>query len=385
MRSLRHLLSSPLLALPFLFSTTAPVARGPEDPAGENLSEALEAVRAKAGVPGLLSMAVQDGEITAWAAAGVRKAGAPELMSIHDPIHLGSCSKAMTSTLAATLIEAGVMTWETTIAQALPEFSKTIDEGFHTVTIEELLQHRGGIAERRRPEIAALHETLATLEGTPVATRLEILALVLAPPPLPPAPNTFDYSNFGYMTAGAMMEELTGKSWEALILERLFEPLGMRSAGVGSPFGEGVPVGHLRENGSWTPLKPGPEGQLHKAMSPAGLLHTNLEDWAKFMGEHMAGAREEDGLLSAETYQRLQENPGSGYAAGWGIAKHTWSWGSGKVLTHNGSDGTWHSLVYALPEWDLVIMSASNASESAGDQATREAKNLMLESLGFLD
>ena len=81
----------------------------------------------------------------------------------------------------------------------------------------------------------------------------------------------------------------------------------------------------------------------------------------------------------------MQKDPGSKYAAGWGLSKHSWSWGEGSVLTHNGSDGTWHSLVFAMPEWDLVVLSATNAGESAGDAATREAKDLMLRASGFLD
>ena len=281
----------------------APLARvatsSPSTEEGEDLSAELELVRAEKGVPGLVAMAIQDGETVAWAAAGVRAAGSEEKMRIGDPIHLGSCSKAMTATLVATLVEEGVLKWETTIAEALPDFSKSIDAGFHGVTVEQLLQHRGGIAERRRPEIAALHENLAELEGSPVDTRREILALVLATPPLPPAKNGFDYSNFGYMTVASMLEKLTSKSWEELIVERLFEPLGMRSAGVGSPSGPDAPVGHVKDGDGWSPLPPGPAGRLHDALGPAGLLHASLEDWAKFVSQHLAGTRGEDGLVSA--------------------------------------------------------------------------------------
>lgn len=45
----------------------------------------------------------------------------------------------------------------------------------------------------------------------------------------------FVYSNLGYMVAGAMAEKKTGKSWEALMQEKLFKPLGMTSAGFGFP------------------------------------------------------------------------------------------------------------------------------------------------------
>ena len=90
--------------------------------------------------------------------------------------------------------------------------------------------------------------------------------------------------------------------------------------------------------------------------------------------------------MTAKSYKRLHANPhSSGYACGWGIAKHVWSWGEGSVLTHNGSDNTWHSIVFAMPEWDLVILTAANCGGTPGEQVATGAKDLLLETLGFKD
>lgn len=364
-------------------------AAGGSSPAaveGENLSGLLEAIRKDAEVPGVVVMALQDGEVAAWAAAGVRAQGSQESITIEDPMHLGSCGKAMTSTLVARLIEDGLLDWTTTIAEALPDFAEGIDPGFHDVTIEQLMRHRGGIAERRRPEIQALYGELENITGTPNEVRLAILGRVMASPPVPPAKNGFDYSNFGYMTAGAMVEHLAKRPWEELIVEKVFRPLGMESAGVGSPSGVGVPVGHLREDDDWAPLPPGPGGVLPDCMGPAGLIHSNLADWGKFVSDHLGGERGEDGLVTSESYKRLHGDPfASRYAAGWGISKHTWSWGEGQVLAHNGSDNSWYSVVFAMPEWDLVVLAASNCAGAAGQQAAERGRDLILEELGFRD
>lgn len=372
----------PTLALLLPSAVTAQTAL-----AGEDVSLALEAVRADTGVPGLAALAFQDGEVALWGAAGVRVAGTDAALSIHDPLHLGSCAKAMTASLAARLIEQGVLDWDTTLAAALPELAKAADAGYHDVTLEELLQHRGGIAERARPEIQALHGKLGELEGEPADVRLRILAHVLASPPRPLPASGFDYSNFGYMTAGAMLGARTGRPWEELIVAELFRPMGLASGGVGSPAGDGVPVGHRRtDDGGWEPLPPGPGGALADALGPAGLVHMALPDWAAFVADHLAGERGEDGFLTAETYQRLHRAPDrSGYAAGWGLGNHTWSWGEGRVLTHNGSDSTWLSVVFAMPEWDLVVVTATNAADTPGQLATDRAKTLLLELLGFED
>jgi CubicO group peptidase (beta-lactamase class C family) len=356
-----------------------------ENPGGEDISAALELARAEANVPGVVAMAVQDGEVIAWGAAGERAMGKKDPLTIHDPMHLGSCTKSMTSSLVARLIEKEVLTWETTIAEAIPEFATKIDEGYHTVTIEELLKHQGGIAERRRPKVAEFHGKMAEMEGDPVDVRREVLAMVLALPRSPSAPGSFDYSNYGYMTAGAMIETITGKSWEELMVEELFKPMGMESAGIGSPSGEGVPVGHRTIGGGvHIPLKPGPGGALPDCMSPAGLAHSNLLDWSRFVGEHLAGERGEDGFLTAENYQRMHKDPGgSGYAAGWGLGKFAWSWGSGTTIEHNGSDNTWYSFVMGIPEVDLTILVAVNCAGDGAGKVTPLARDLLLTAAGF--
>ncbi len=353
-------------------------------PGGENLSATLEEYRAGAGVPGVVALAMQDGEVVAWGAAGVRAHGADAAMTIDDPMHMGSCAKAMTSTMIAHLIEKEVLTWETTIAEAMPELAKSIDPGYHEVTIEALLKHQAGIAERRRPEIAAHHGALRAMEGTAPEVRREILAKVLATPPSPSAEGAFDYSNFGYMTAGAMVETLTKTPWEELMAKELFGPLKMKSAGVGSPSGSDVPVGHVLEGDRFEPLPPGPRGALPDAMGPAGLVHCNLRDWSTFVAEHMAGERGDDGLLKAETYKRLhRDHGGSKYAAGWGLGRQTWSWGEGKTITHNGSDTTWYSFVLAIPEVDLTVLVATNSAGIGATALIPRVQELLLSTAGF--
>ncbi len=387
--SLRSLLilgvaSFALLASSPTSTATVPSAREVRD--GENVSKALEEIRKTADLPGMVAMAFQDGEVAAWGAAGLRAHGSEAPITIDDPIHLGSCAKALTATLVARLVEDEVLSWDTTIAQALPKLAEKIDEGFHDVTVEMLLRHRGGIAERRRPEISALHANLRDMEGSPPEVRLAILELVMSTPPLPPFEGGFDYSNFGYMTVGAMVEELTGASWEELMVTKVFRPLGLKSAGIGSPTGDNAPVGHTREDDAWKPLPPGPAGVLHDAMGPAGLLHCNLADWGVFVADHLAGERGDDGFVSTESYERLQrDTDSSGYACGWGLAKHSWSWGNGDVLTHNGSDGTWYSIVFAIPEWDLTVLVASNCGGTAAQEACTRARDLMLTTVGFKD
>jgi CubicO group peptidase (beta-lactamase class C family) len=188
------------------------------------------------------------------------------------------------------------------------------------------------------------------------------------------------------MAAAVMVEKLTGSTWEELMVTKVLRPLGMKSAGIGSPSGPDVPVGHSQEDGALKAMPPGPGGVLPDAMSPAGLLHCNLADWGLFVADHLAGERGDDGLVSADNYKRLhRDTESNGYACGWALSKYSWSWGNGDVLTHNGSDGTWYSLAFAMAEWDVTVLVAANSAGASAQPAGDQARDLLLTTIGFKD
>src|SRR5688500_1677689 len=74
--------------------------------AAQDVSDRLEPYRRKHDVPALAGAGVVGDRVVAIGAAGVRRADAPEVKAtIHDKWHLGSCTKAMTATMIATLVE----------------------------------------------------------------------------------------------------------------------------------------------------------------------------------------------------------------------------------------------------------------------------------------
>ncbi|RTZ93567.1 MAG: hypothetical protein DSY92_00130, partial [Planctomycetota bacterium] len=69
-----------------------------------DVSADLEKIRAASDLPGMACMAVRNGKLVGFGVAGVRSVRTKEKIEIDDPFHMGSCTKAMTSTLAAVLI-----------------------------------------------------------------------------------------------------------------------------------------------------------------------------------------------------------------------------------------------------------------------------------------
>jgi len=78
-----------------------------------------------------------------------------------------------------------------------------------------------------------------------------------------PRGSKFEYSNLGYVIAGAVLERMSGKTWEELVREQIVEPLELKSAGFGPQSSLGrvdAPLGHLMVNGKLKPMLAGPNG-----------------------------------------------------------------------------------------------------------------------------
>ena len=224
-------------------------------PEFKDMSHDIEAIRQKHDLPALAAVVVKDGQICDRVAVGVRKWGDPTQVTTNDVFHIGSCTKSMTATLAAVLIEEGKLQWNTTIADVFPELKGQMDKQYEAVTVEQLLTHRGGVPAAPPP---AAWKRAWEEKGTPVQQRREFIEAVLRQPPAAAPGTRMIYSNQGYAIIGAMLEKLTGTPWETLITDRLFKPLHMDSAGFGPPGTTGAvdqPWGHTRKLTAIQPMQ----------------------------------------------------------------------------------------------------------------------------------
>ena len=81
-----------------------------------NVDAILQAILGRGGERfGMVAAVLRGERIIAQGAAGVRKRGIAERITLNDRFHLGSCTKAMTATLVAMLAEEGKLNWTTTL------------------------------------------------------------------------------------------------------------------------------------------------------------------------------------------------------------------------------------------------------------------------------
>ena len=207
----------------------------------EAVTQILKPIRQKSGVPAMAAAVVTSAGIQFVGAVGVRKRGTEIPVTLTDQWHLGSDTKAMTAALIARLVERGLLKWDTTLAEVFPELAAPMHPDFKTVTLLHLLSHRAGLPANLN---------LAQYSGDDVmALRLRAVREELAKSPAH-APGSHDeYSNLGYIIAGAVVEKITGQTWEQALSTEVFEPLQMKTAGFG---GTGTP-GRLINRGRTPP------------------------------------------------------------------------------------------------------------------------------------
>ncbi len=301
--------------------------------------------------PGMIAAIISGEGVIAIASAGERKAGSGIAFTTNDVVHLGSCTKAMTSTMLATLVAEGKLSWDTKLIEAIPELKNRIHTDYHKITLWQLLTHRAGIPKNPTDEGAFSSKEIKK-------RRLAILEDNLKSPATYEI-DKFHYSNFGYVIAACMAEQITGLSWEVLMKQRLFDPLGMCTAGFGNPNisrSTAQPWGHHKFLWKWWYPS---ESYYEEAIGPAGRVYCSIADWAKFLSLQLTT---ENPILERKYLNKLIEPVGNHfYAGGWGVAEHAWA--KGITLNHNGSNEIWYAAVLVTPKLDRAFVVATNSCD----------------------
>jgi CubicO group peptidase (beta-lactamase class C family) len=351
-------------------------ARSPQAPiqADRRTNDVLAPVRDEYHLPGLIGAILVGSRLATIGALGIRKIGSSEPIRPTDQMHIGSCTKAMTATLIGMLVEARKLKWNSTIRDVFPTEADGLHPQFQTVTLSHLLTHRAGLPQQ------AQWWSLPGQTGTQM--RYALLHQMLKDAPATKPGTTYAYSNVGYALAGLMAEQVTGESWESLLTRRLFEPLGMTSAGFGIPGQRGdvsQPWGHRFVGKDLKPI----QIDNPTSMGPAGTVHCSVPDWAKFAALHLGHQSGSSAILKPSTLETLHTPPpGREYAGGWMVCER--SWAGGIAFNHAGSNTTFYVTAWLAPVRNFAILVATNQGGKEAEEANDKAVQALLKAYEFL-
>ena len=150
-------------------------------------------------------------------------------------VRIASCSKWLTAALVMTFVDEGKLRLEDTIGKFLPVMS---EYGKGHIKIWQCLSHLTGI------KAGSLKESLQ--EFKKIKSMDEAVAEIASQPMEGEPGKTFHYSNIGLQLAGAVIEKISGKSFETLFAERIAQPCNM----FNTDFGKGAVA--LPAGGAWS-------------------------------------------------------------------------------------------------------------------------------------
>jgi len=292
------------------------------------------------------------------AVVGWNKAGDEVPIELNNLWHLGSCSKAITATLAAKLVEEGKLHWHSTLAEVFPGLAEKLDPAKRGITLEQLLSHRSGLS--RDPSLLVY---VSNLWQSPSRQRFAVLRQVPRAKLVGPPDAQYAYSNFGYILAGTMIETVTGQQFEDVMRTQLFEPLNMQSPEYEGThaYGKNGVIWSHKSSGRPVPRSIASIGDP-PSLRPAGCIRSSLCDWARFIWHHLVGETDGSDYLLAESFCELHRSRGDNYALGWRILKS--DLGDSTLLKHAGSNRLNYAAVWVAPRREFAVFACANQGKS---------------------
>jgi CubicO group peptidase (beta-lactamase class C family) len=287
----------------------------------------LAGLARQARVPGAVIGIWADGQ-EILAASGVLNRATRVRVSVDSLFQIGSITKPWTATMIMQLVDEGLLSLDTTVAEALPGVRLGAADLGGQVTVAHLLTHTSGIDGDIFTDTGRGDDCVERYVGL-----LGRACSAFSPGA------AYSYCNSGWVVLGRIIEVLDGRTWDESLRERLSGPLELTQT-VTLPE-EAIlyrtAVGH-RPGGARVQV-----WGLPRSVGPAGLITATPHDLLTFVRFHLDGGFAPDGkrLLSEASVTAMQQpravipdfsTPGSATGLGWRVYR----WDGHTVIGHDG-------------------------------------------------
>ena len=202
-----------LAALAAALCTLPAFAAPPAD-----LDARVDAAMREHGVPGMAIAIVENGKPELAKGYGVRKLGSSERVDADTIFPTGSTGKAITAAALAVLVDDGKLGWDDTVIDHMPWFRMYDPWVTNEMTVRDLLVHRSGLG---------LGAGDLMFVPTSSRSRADTVRALRYLKPATSFRSGYAYDNLLYAVAGQLIEEVSGKTWEVFVRERVLKPAGM--------------------------------------------------------------------------------------------------------------------------------------------------------------
>ncbi|HEU5217404.1 MAG TPA: serine hydrolase [Gemmatimonadales bacterium] len=314
-------------------------------------------------VPGLALAVVRNDSVLYTRGYGVKLVGTTDVVDDRTLFEIGSSSKSFTATLVAMLVTDGKMRWDDKIAAFLPDFRLNDPVASAELTVRDALTHRSGLSRGDLSWMAA------------GVTRDEVLHRIRFLRPSAPFRSRWSYQNVMFLAAGQAAARAAGSTWDDLVSQRIFVPLGM-TASI-AVLHEPDKVANLATPHSILADTVRPKAHMNiDDMAPAGSIVSNALDMAQYLrfqlGDGQFAGKRLVGKAQLRETHTAQMLTGAGsptdsltrfnaYGMGWFVEDYR----QALVWQHGGNTDGMTTAMGVMPEQKFGVVVLSNMHGAA--------------------
>ncbi|PRB48019.1 serine hydrolase [Brevundimonas sp. MYb33] len=323
---------------------------------------------------------VRDGKTVLAKGYGVRRQGKAEPADAHTLFAIASNSKNVTAACLAILVDEGKVKWDEPIKTYLPAFTLSDPMVGERITVRDTLSHRAGFG---------LGAGDLLFWPNSDRTRAEVLAQAAFVPIEDGFREDYHYCNLMFVVAGAVIEKVSGLSWEDFVQTRIFDRVGMSEsvplARLADPKKSALP--HARVG---PPLRlQGPMTQIAASIAEvwnwdsaaaAGGICASATDWAKWIAVRLNDGKLADGsrlfseaaakemykpnIIVSSSNGPTAELPNRAVASTYAMGLQVQDYRGERLATHGGGSPGGISSTVLIPGRKIGFSVFTNAEES---------------------
>lgn len=330
--------------------------------------------------PALGVAVVREGQTVLARGYGVKAQDRPGAADEHTLFAIASNTKNVTAAALAILVDEGKVKWDAPVKTYLPDFRLSDPYIGEHVTVRDALSHRAGFG---------LGAGDLLFWPNSDRTRAEVVAQAAFVPIEDGFRARYHYSNLMFVVAGAVIEAVSGQSWEDFIQTRILDRVGMSEtaplARLADPARSALPHGRvgppLRYQGDMTRIARSiVEVWNWDSAAAAGGICTTPTDWAKWMAVRLNEGVLPDGsrlfsedaaremwrpnIITASSPGPTAELPNRSIASTYAMGFQVQDYRGERLISHGGGSPGGISATVLIPGRKTGFCIFSNAEES---------------------
>jgi beta-lactamase class C len=182
---------------------------------------AIQQLISNTHTPGAAIAIVKDSSVIYLKGFGLRETGTSDSVNTETVFRLASVSKCFAPVLTGILVEDSLLRWDDKVIQYVPDFALKSPEQTAELNLRHVLSHTVGLPYHTYTNLIEdgedLHSMLTKLRDVNMINKVG---------------KVYSYQNVAYSLISEVVQSASGKTYEQLMIDRIFKPLHMYQASI---------------------------------------------------------------------------------------------------------------------------------------------------------